>query len=41
MEKFKNVLSANEEERKLISHCVANTRILYSDFRKYTLAKGN
>ena len=40
MEKFKDILT-DKEERKLILHCVKDTRKLYLDFKKSTLAKSN
>ena len=39
MEEFKDVLTDDEEERRMLLHCVEDTRKLYPDFRKSTLAK--
>ena len=39
MEEFKDVLTDNEEQRRMLLHCVEDTRKLYPDFRKSTLAK--
>ena len=39
MEEFKDIPTDNEEERKLILHCVEDARKLYPYFRKYFLAK--
>ena len=41
MEEFKDVLTDNREERKLILHCVEDRRKLHPDFRKSTLATSN
>ena len=39
MEEYKDVLTDHEEQRKMILHCVEETKKLYSDFKKSTLAK--
>ena len=39
MEEFKDILTGDEEQRKMLLHCVEDTRKLYPDFRKATLAK--
>ena len=39
-EEYKDVLTDDEEQRKMILHCV-ETRKLYPDFKKSTLAKNN
>ena len=39
LEEFKDVLTDNEEQRRMLLHCVEDTRKLYPDFRKSTLAK--
>ena len=39
MEEYKDVLTDDEEQRKMILHCVDETRKLYPDFKKSTLAK--
>ena len=39
MEEFKDVLTDDEEQRMMLLHCVEDTRKLYLDFRKSTLAK--
>ena len=33
MEEFKDVLTDNEEQRRMLLHCVEDTRKLYPDFR--------
>ena len=38
MEEYKDVLTDDEEQRKIILHCVKQTRKLYPDFKKSTLA---
>ena len=39
MEEYKDVLTDDEEQRKMILHCVEEMRKLYPDFKKTTLAK--
>ena len=39
MEEYKDVLTDDEEQRKMILHCVEETRKLYPDLKKSTLAK--
>ena len=39
MEEFKDVLTDDEEQRRMLLHCAEDTRKLYPDFRKSTLAK--
>ena len=39
MEKFKNILTGVEEQRKMLLHCVEDTCKLYPDFGRTTLAK--
>ena len=39
MEEFKNVVTDDEVQRRMLLHCVEDTRKLYPDFRKSTLAK--
>ena len=39
MEEYKDVLTDDEEQRKMILHCVEETIKLYPDFRKTTSAK--
>ena len=39
MEEFKDVLTDNVEQRRMLQHCVEDTRKLYPDFRKSILAK--
>ena len=39
MEEFKNILTDGEKQRKLIMHCVENTRRFYPGFRKLTVKK--
>ena len=39
MEEFKDVLTDDEEQRRMLLHCVEDTRNLYPDFRKSTLVK--
>ena len=41
MEELTDVLTDNEEDRKLILHCVEITSKLYPDFRKSSLPKSN
>ena len=41
MEEYKDVLTDDEEQRKMILLCVEETRKLYPDFKKSTLAKNN
>ena len=38
MEEYKDVLTDDEEQRKIILRCVKQTRKLYPDFKKSTLA---
>ena len=39
MEEFKDVLTDDEKQRRMLQHCVEDTRKLQPDFRKSTLAK--
>ena len=39
MEEFKDVLTDDEKQRRMLLHCVEDTRKLHPDFRKSTLAK--
>ena len=39
MEEFKDDLTDDEEQRRMLLHCVENTRKLFPDFRKSALAK--
>ena len=39
MEEFTDVLTDDEEQRRMLLHCVEDTRKLYPDFRKFTLTK--
>jgi len=39
MEEFKDILTDDEEQRRMLLHCVKDTRKLYPDLRKSTLAK--
>ena len=39
MKEFKDVLSGDEEQQKMLLHCVEDIRKLYLAFRKTTLAK--
>ena len=39
MEEFKDVLTDDEEQRRMLLHCIEDTRKLYPDFRKSTLVK--
>ena len=39
MEEFKDGLTDDEEQRGMLLHCVEDTRKLFPDFRKSTLAK--
>ena len=39
MEEFKDILTDDEELRKMFMHCVQDARKLYPDFRKSTLGK--
>ena len=41
MEEYKDELTDDEEERKMILHHVEESRKIYSDFKKSTLAKNN
>ena len=41
MEEYKDVLTDDEEQRKMILHCVEKTRKIYRNFKKSTLAKKN
>ena len=41
MEEYKDVLTNDEEQRKKILHCVEETKKIYPDFKKSTLAKNN
>ena len=42
IEEYKDVLIDDEEQRKMILHCVVEeTRKLYPDYKKSTLAKNN
>ena len=36
MEEFKDILTDDEEQRRMLLHCVEDTRKLHSDFRKST-----
>ena len=39
MEEFKDILTDDEEQWRMLLHCVEDTRKLYPDFRKSTSAK--
>ena len=39
MEEFNDVLTDDEEQRRMLLHCVEDTRKIYPDFCKSTLAK--
>jgi len=39
MEEFKDILTDDEEQRRMLLHCVEDKQKLYPDFRKSTLAK--
>ena len=39
MEEYEDVLTDDKEQRKVILHCVEETRKLYPDFKRSTLAK--
>ena len=39
MREFKDVLSGDEEQQKMLLHCVEDIQKLYLAFRKTTLAK--
>ena len=41
MEEYSDVLTNNEEQRKMILHCVEETRKIKPDFKKSTSAKNN
>ena len=39
IEEFKDILTDGDEQRRMLLHCVEDTRKFYPDFRKSTLAK--
>ena len=39
MEEFKDILTDDEEQRRMLLYCVEDTRKFYPDFQKSALAK--